>query len=162
ATVRFAGGGMPWWTRLPAGCGTRTSWSCPSRPISAARSTAALAARTSFATSSAEVERPLHSRIAPPAATRWSSWRVPAIASWSWARATTRFRSLPATCSAGLRRRNLFHDLVGARQQHRRYVEAQRPRRPQVDHQLVFGRRLHRQIGRLLALEDSVDVTCRA
>jgi hypothetical protein len=28
----------------------------------------------------------------------------------------------------------------------------------EVDHQLIFGRRLHRQVGRLLALEDAIDL----
>jgi len=34
--------------------------------------------------------------------------------------------------------------------------------RLEVDNQLVFCRRLHRQVGRLLALEDAIDVTGRA
>ena len=37
-------------------------------------------------------------------------------------------------------------------------VEAERLGGPEVDHQFVLGRRLHRQIGRLLALEDAVDI----
>ena len=44
----------------------------------------------------------------------------------------------------------------------RRHVEAERLGGLEVDHQLVFGRRLHRQVGRLLALEDAVDVAGRA
>jgi hypothetical protein len=32
----------------------------------------------------------------------------------------------------------------------------------EVDHQLVFGRRLHWKVGRLFALEDAVDVAGRA
>ena len=40
-------------------------------------------------------------------------------------------------------------------------VEAERLGGLEVDHQLVFGRRLHRQIGWLLALEDAVDVAGR-
>src|SRR5262249_15158467 len=31
----------------------------------------------------------------------------------------------------------------------------------QVDHELVFGRRLYRKVGRLLALEDAIDVARR-
>src|SRR5262249_38896147 len=31
----------------------------------------------------------------------------------------------------------------------------------QIDHQLVLGRRLHRQVGRLLALEDAIDIAGR-
>ena len=44
----------------------------------------------------------------------------------------------------------------------RRHVEAERFGGLEVDHQLVLGRRLHRQVGRLLALEDAVDVAGRA
>ena len=40
----------------------------------------------------------------------------------------------------------------------RRHVEAERLGGLEVDHRFVLGRRLHRQIGRLLALEDAVDV----
>ena len=40
----------------------------------------------------------------------------------------------------------------------RRNVEAERLGGLEVDDQLVLGRRLHRQVGRLLALEDAVDV----
>jgi hypothetical protein len=32
----------------------------------------------------------------------------------------------------------------------------------EIDRQLVFDRRLHRQVGRLLALEDAIDVTGRS
>ena len=41
-------------------------------------------------------------------------------------------------------------------------VEAERLGGLEVDHQLVLGRRLHRQVGRLLALEDAVDIAGRA
>jgi hypothetical protein len=41
-------------------------------------------------------------------------------------------------------------------------VEAERLGGLEVDHQLVLGRRLHRQVGRLLALEDAIDVAGRA
>ena len=37
-------------------------------------------------------------------------------------------------------------------------VKAERLGGLEVDHQLVLGRRLHRQVGRLLALEDAIDV----
>ena len=41
-------------------------------------------------------------------------------------------------------------------------VEAERLGSLEVDDQLVLGRRLHRQVGWLLALEDAVDVAGRA
>ena len=41
-------------------------------------------------------------------------------------------------------------------------VEAERLGGLEVDHQLVLGRRLHRQVGWLLALEDAIDIACRA
>ena len=41
-------------------------------------------------------------------------------------------------------------------------VEAERLGGLEVDDQLELGRRLHRQVGRLLALEDAVDVAGRA
>jgi hypothetical protein len=44
------------------------------------------------------------------------------------------------------------------REQRGRHCEAERLGGLEVDHQLVFGRRLHRQICRLLTLEDTIDV----
>ena len=41
-------------------------------------------------------------------------------------------------------------------------VEPERLGGLEVDHQLVLGRRLHRQIGGLLALENAIDVASRA
>ena len=56
----------------------------------------------------------------------------------------------------------LFDHLVGAREHRCRHVEAERFGGLHVDHQLVLGRRLHGQVGWLLALEDAIDVNGRA
>ena len=52
----------------------------------------------------------------------------------------------------------LFDHLVGAGEHGRQNFEAKRLRGFQVDYQLVFRRRLHRQVAWLLALEDAIDV----
>src|SRR5215510_9324095 len=51
-----------------------------------------------------------------------------------------------------------FDDLVGASEQCRRHINAERFRGLEVDQQLELGRSLHRQVGRLLAFKDAVDV----
>ena len=52
----------------------------------------------------------------------------------------------------------LFDHLVGAGKQRRWDFNADRPRGLQIDHQLVLGWRLHRQIGRLLTLKNAIHV----
>ena len=52
--------------------------------------------------------------------------------------------------------------LVGARKQCRRHIQAKRLRGLEIDRQLVFGRRLHGEVGGLLAFEDAIDVAGRA
>src|SRR5215471_967536 len=52
--------------------------------------------------------------------------------------------------------------LVGAGDQCRRHFKAECPGRLQVDNEFVLGRRLHREVGGLLALEDAVDVLSSA
>jgi hypothetical protein len=54
-----------------------------------------------------------------------------------------------------------FDHLVGGGEQHRRDFKSQRFGDLVVDDELVFGRRLHRQLGRLFALEDAIDVIGR-
>src|SRR5262249_21606761 len=77
---------------------------------------------------------------------------------------------LPAGPSQGSGLPILTHDelassldhLVSAGEQRRRHVKAKRLRGVEVDHQLVLGRRLHRKVGRLLALKDTIDIAGRA
>ena len=75
------------------------------------------------------------------------------------ARATSGHAAAPLsaamTCAASL------DHVVGARNQRLRYFEPERRCSLKVDHQLVPGRRLHREVGRLLALEDAIDVAGR-
>jgi hypothetical protein len=55
----------------------------------------------------------------------------------------------------------LFYHLVGAGEHDRRHIDAERLGGLEVEHRLVFGRRLHRQVGRLLALEGAIDIAGR-
>ena len=55
----------------------------------------------------------------------------------------------------------LFDQLVGAREHRLRHIEAERLGGLEVEHRLVPGRRLHRQVGRLLPLEDAVEPAAR-
>jgi hypothetical protein len=55
-----------------------------------------------------------------------------------------------------------FDHLVGTGEYGRRHRQAERFSGLEVDDQLVLGRRLHRQVGRLLGLEDAVDIAGRA
>src|SRR5262249_10511486 len=51
-----------------------------------------------------------------------------------------------------------FDHLVGGHEQLVWNLEAQRLGGLEVDHKFILGRRLHRQVGRFLALEDAIDV----
>src|ERR1700746_2512416 len=51
-----------------------------------------------------------------------------------------------------------FDHFVRAGEDRLRYSEPQRLRCPKVDGQFIFGRPLHRQVGRLLPFEDAIDI----
>ena len=55
-----------------------------------------------------------------------------------------------------------FDHLIGSCEQRRRHCETKRLRGLEIDRQFVFGRCLHRQVGRLLAFEDAVDIARRS
>src|SRR5215813_324983 len=55
-----------------------------------------------------------------------------------------------------------FDHLVGAGEHRRRNCEAKRLGSLEIDYQLILGRRLHRKIRWLLALEDAIDIAGRA
>ena len=56
----------------------------------------------------------------------------------------------------------LFDHLIGSCQQRRRHGETKCLRGLEIDRQFVLDRCLHRQVGRLLAFEDAVDVARRS
>src|SRR5689334_12531716 len=53
----------------------------------------------------------------------------------------------------------LFDDLIGGTDKGRRHIQAERLGGFQVDDEMEFGRLLHRQVGRPLALQDAIDIT---
>src|SRR5215470_649982 len=57
---------------------------------------------------------------------------------------------------------DLLDHLVSAREQRRWDFDSDLPRGFQIDHQLVLGWRLHRQIGRLLTLKNAIHIASRA
>src|SRR5260370_10749876 len=58
-------------------------------------------------------------------------------------------------------RHRLFNHLVGAAEQRQRHCDAERLRGLEVDGEFVLGRRLYREVRRLLALENAIDIRSR-
>jgi hypothetical protein len=50
-----------------------------------------------------------------------------------------------------------LNDFVGAREQHLWHIKADGGRSYLIDYQLVFGCRLHRQVGGFLSFEDTIN-----
>jgi hypothetical protein len=67
---------------------------------------------------------------------------------------------IPTRQLSAINRHNqqLFDEFVGAGVDGCRDVEAERLGRLKIDDHPVFCRRLHRQVGRLFALKDAIDV----
>jgi hypothetical protein len=53
-----------------------------------------------------------------------------------------------------------FDHPIGQKKQSLRYIEAKQPRGLDVDHQLVFGRVLNRQVGGPSPPQDQIDIRC--
>src|SRR6266480_6349691 len=85
-------------------------------------------------------------RFAPTVASGYATLATKRTLLPTWA-------GLPPAGSHQLCLAHLFNYLVRAHQHHRRHVEAERLGGLEVDHQLEFGRLLHRQIGRLGTLQ---------
>ena len=65
---------------------------------------------------------------------------------------------VPIATDAPQQSASLFDHRVGAGEYRRRNGEAEYLGGLEIDHQLVLGRCLHRQVGRFLALENTIDV----
>jgi hypothetical protein len=69
---------------------------------------------------------------------------------------------VPLATNAPQQITSLFDHLVGTGEQRRGHIDPKRLGGLHVDHHFVLGRRLHREVGWLLALEDAINVAGRA
>src|SRR5262249_37513029 len=67
-----------------------------------------------------------------------------------------RFGLIADSCTAA--KGSLFDHLVGTGEQRRRNCEAKRLGGLEIDYQLVLGRRLYRETGRLFTLKDTINI----
>ena len=85
---------------------------------------------------------------------------LPLKADMCSALARVRYGPIADSCTAA--NITLFNHLIGACEQRRRNSKAKSPGRLEIDHEFELGRCLDRKVGRLLALEDAVDVIRRS
>ena len=74
-------------------------------------------------------------------------------------RTTREVREVPKPAVSNRSKEASFDHVVGALLENPRHVEAERLRGLEVDDEFVLGRPLYRQVARLLALEDAVNIT---
>src|SRR5262245_62930769 len=73
--------------------------------------------------------------------------------------ARTTFSLVPQTALSRRSKIPLFDHLISTREQRGRHTEAKRLGGLEINHQLILGWGLYRQVARLLALEDTIDVS---
>ena len=70
-------------------------------------------------------------------------------------------RFVPKADSRSAANKSLFDHIVGATEHQRRHGETKRSGGLEIDDHFKFGRRLDREVGRLRAFEDAIDVLWR-
>ena len=113
---------------------------------------------------------PCQGRSSPPSAAALGSEPGEGVRAWSSLIVTSRFRCkrrrwrVEAAWRRPLQKKNrssgheLLDHLISAQQNRRGYGKTERRRGPAVHDHLKFCRKLHREIARLLAAQDAIDI----